>query len=751
MRRKILTSVMSVLLSMVGFGIAYGLTGYRNTFNSTYGAAAATLGQCVLCHPVGGGNNAGNQNNFSRDFASNGYSFAAIENLDSDGDGFTNIQEITALTFPGDAASHPVVDATAPTVTSFSVPATSASLTVTITAFAATDDTAVTGYLVTESATAPAANAAGWSAAAPGSYTFASEGSKTLFAWAKDAAGNVSGSSNANVVITLPQGADVIAPTVTAFTIPGGSNSLTVAISAFTATDNVAVTGYLVTESAAAPAASDPGWALAPPANRTFASEGTKTLYGWAKDAGGNVSASLSANVVVTLSSFEAPVALSPASGSGNVALNPVLQLSVSFPDTAGKTHKATNWQISSDAGFASGKIIFSSLNDSANLISLTVPPGTLMQGATYYWRAGTVNSANQASPYSAAASFTTVVVQMDAATGAVPDALAVKSGGTVITDLSTLSQAALAAAGNIPPRLVSGSSSVPLVNAGAGADTTKASMMIVKANGGVGLDVLGIVTPAGTVIDSVTTTTASDAAFTAPMPVGISLPYGAVSFRISGITPGSSVNVTMYTPTDLPSGAIWCKYSPAKGWLKIDSAGIYDASGAQVSTGTKFNVVDGRGVLTIKDGDLADLSAELVAGKAVIFDPGGPGLPSTVPLATGGGGSGGGCFIATAAFGSPINPYVKTLRDFRDTFLLTNAGGRKFVDFYYRVSPDIANKIAANESLKLAVRAILLPLIGLSFLALNIGMPALFLVLTLLLTMAGLLARRVYVRGRRA
>jgi len=52
--------------------------------------------------------------------------FAAIENLDSDGDGWTNIQEILALTFPGDASNHPAASSptssatatTGPTATS---------------------------------------------------------------------------------------------------------------------------------------------------------------------------------------------------------------------------------------------------------------------------------------------------------------------------------------------------------------------------------------------------------------------------------------------------------------------------------------------------------------------------------------------------------------------------------------------------------------------------------------------------------
>jgi hypothetical protein len=83
------------------------------------------------------------------------------------------------------------------------VPATSTTLSVPITSFTATDNVGVTGYLVNESATVPAASASGWTSTAPASYTFATAGSKTLYAWAKDAADNVSASKNATVIITL--------------------------------------------------------------------------------------------------------------------------------------------------------------------------------------------------------------------------------------------------------------------------------------------------------------------------------------------------------------------------------------------------------------------------------------------------------------------------------------------------------------------------------------------------------------------
>lgn len=69
-------------------------------------------------------------------------------------------------------------------------------------------------------------------------------------------------------------------------------------------------------------------------------------------------------------------------------------------------------------------------------------------------------------------------------------------------------------------------------------------------------------------------------------------------------------------------------------------------------------------------------------------------------------------CFIATAAYGSALEPEVQAFRDFRDRYLTTNMLGRAFVRFYYRFSPPVANYIAGREWLRALTRAgLLLPL----------------------------------------
>ena len=77
-------------------------------------------------------------------------------------------------------------------------------------------------------------------------------------------------------------------------------------------------------------------------------------------------------------------------------------------------------------------------------------------------------------------------------------------------------------------------------------------------------------------------------------------------------------------------------------------------------------------------------------------------------------------CFIATACFGSLYDPHVALLRQFRDRFLLVNKPGQSFVAVYYRYSPPLAAFIADSEPLKIMVRIILTPLIGLAYLFLH-------------------------------
>lgn len=58
---------------------------------------------------------------------------------------------------------------------------------------------------------------------------------------------------------------------------------------------------------------------------------------------------------------------------------------------------------------------------------------------------------------------------------------------------------------------------------------------------------------------------------------------------------------------------------------------------------------------------------------------------------------NGGGCFIASAVYGSDQAPQVQVLRTFRDEYLLRSTIGRRAVHYYYRFSPPVAVVVSAN------------------------------------------------------
>ena len=486
------------------------ITGY--TVTSSSGGTDSNAGSTSLTHTVTG--------------LTNGTSYTfTVKATNSIGEGSAS------------SASNAVTpaDTNVPTVTAFTIPSTSSSLSVSISSFTATDNTAVTGYLINESSSVPSAGDSGWSGTAPTSYVFSNQGSKTLYAWAKDGAGNISTSMNAPVTVSLsattftftgptsgnvnsastnftvipnnsytgtitltPTGAgssglsatvltfssataqtftitptnggsitltptnngglsnpsnityianaiapgaptsvvatplnfsasvtfaapasnggstitgytvtsipaggtdsntgttslthtvtgltngtsyaftvkatnligegpassssnsitptDLTLPIVTSFTIPSTSTSLTVSVSSFTATDNNAVTGYLLTESSSSPLSSDGGWSGTAPTSYTFTSQGAKTLYAWVKDAAGNVSASMSGSVTVDTASPTVTAFTIPSTASSlTVSIS-----SFTATDTVGVTGylitESSNTPLSNDGGWS--------------------------------------------------------------------------------------------------------------------------------------------------------------------------------------------------------------------------------------------------------------------------------------------------------------------------------------------------------------------------------------------------------------
>lgn len=111
-------AVLTAVVSLLGVAALNPPAGakpeYLDAFNEKYDTRGTRLDSCMTCHNSSTPS-VENRNSYGVDFAKANYDFGAIEQLDSDGDGFKNIEEIKALTFPGDRQDNP---STATTTTS---------------------------------------------------------------------------------------------------------------------------------------------------------------------------------------------------------------------------------------------------------------------------------------------------------------------------------------------------------------------------------------------------------------------------------------------------------------------------------------------------------------------------------------------------------------------------------------------------------------------------------------------------------
>lgn len=100
-------------------------------------------------------------------------------------------------------------DTQPPTITHFSLPATSTTLAVNGITLEASDNVGIVGYYLDVVNSKPTIDAVGWTTSPQTNYRFSgidygSSGTKTLYAWVKDATGNVSDALSASVTINLP-------------------------------------------------------------------------------------------------------------------------------------------------------------------------------------------------------------------------------------------------------------------------------------------------------------------------------------------------------------------------------------------------------------------------------------------------------------------------------------------------------------------------------------------------------------------
>jgi hypothetical protein len=434
--------------------------------------------------------------------------------------------------------------------------------------------------------------------------------------------------------------------------------------------------------------------------------------------------------------------------------LTPTLKVR-DFEDPDGDTHLGTKWIIKD----ASGNTVFvtSSLGkdgkytevcDKNNLTTFVVPKGVLKYNTSYKFQAKFCDSRELESEASNEFSFTTPEKPANVDDYGVPitatqvtykdtsgkdQTVTNLNAGTDFTGLKNTQSftAIVPQIGTVEKVVNAGkldtislnTNNVSLVKTDGGSGT-QAMVMIPEAESELA-SIMPIDTGGKTLDPTDPTAKNKTTALSKIDTSGVSLPYGLFDIVVN-LAPGpkNSTSVVIIPPTPFAKETKWYKYDPSDGKVKEYPNFTIDANG--------------NGVLILTDNGAGDMDGT----QGVIRDPGGPGVP--VAGTTGETTSKGGCFIATAAFGSYFDPYVQILRAFRDTFLLNNSLGRAFVDFYYRISPPIADFIRESEGLKAATRVFLMPAVGFSILSLKIGLlPALTIVFCTLFGFVFFLVRR--------
>jgi len=163
-----------------------------------------------------------------------------------------------------------------------------------------------------------------------------------------------------------------------------------------------------------------------------------------------------------------------------------------------------------------------------------------------------------------------------------------------------------------------------------------------------------------------------------------------------SNITANSSTLNMDYTVGEFSPVQVRFAYKKSEGlfwsytnWITQSGNGTYAESINGLSSNTRY---DFKAQLNYNDTEIE------VEGTTLQFTTDKPSTPSPS----------GGCFIATAAYGTPTAEQIDVLREFRDVVLLESTAGSQFVALYYQLSPPVADFISGSSFLRTLVRELL-------------------------------------------
>jgi hypothetical protein len=339
------------------------------------------------------------------------------------------------------------------------------------------------------------------------------------------------------------------------------------------------------------------------------------------------------------------------------------------FSDPDGDTHKESRWQIVKQQDFS---VVFDTTS-SGHLTELQVPHAVLDRDTTYSVSVQFYDSYSEPSEWSDAVTFTTDSTIVDFDGDGIPDA-------NEVDDTVDLNEDSIP--DNDQPEVIKSILSAVGANEPFGVSKISASIDAIE--------VLEPINPA-TILDK----TNRPETFL----------FGLASYRLRVTQFGATVLVRVYYSEDISEAKQYYLYDTVNGWQDYTQY-------------TTFNP-DGRSItVELKDGGHGDSDG---VANGIIVDPGGVADAAS----TGGldaGGVGGGCFIATAAFGSVAEP---------------------------KLQQHAASYLEEHDWLKPIVRVLLMPLVGVSHILVRTSLATVIL-LGFMLIVSVLTSYSLIYKGRR-